>query len=61
MSWQMAEFFTVSEVAEILHTNESKVRLLIKSGELKAHNFGIRATRISRNNLKKYIKQTEDK
>jgi excisionase family DNA binding protein len=49
------EFYSVREVARILRINVIGVYKLIQNGELRAHRFTERRTRISRNDLSEFI------
>lgn len=50
-------FLTVKEVAEILRINVIGAYDLINKGELKAHRFSERRTRISESDLNDYVEK----
>lgn len=49
------DFYTVREVAKMLKINVVGVYELIKEGELKAHRFSERRTRVHRTDLQEFI------
>ena len=51
---QLARFYTIAQVAELLAISERSVRRWIATGELVAHKFG-RGVRISETELKTFL------
>ena len=38
--WAMEQYYTIGEIARVMHTDETSVRLLISNGILKAERCG---------------------
>lgn len=49
---------TYKEVAKILGVSERHIRRLTKTGKLPIHRIGIRAVRISKADLDRYLRKT---
>lgn len=54
------EMLNVKEVAQFIGTTTRTIHYMIKSGRLKAYNFGIRMTRVLRSELIKLVESFED-
>ena len=57
----ISKVFTIEEAAEFLRLSPGYVQKLIQSGELKSFRIGIRAVRISMEQIEEYLKNRESK